>query len=663
MLLILLTAVALRLILLLEAPPGLTHDEADHGITAWQIVQGAREIYFTIGYGREPLFDYATAVLMRFVGPTILAGRVTAVFFSLITLAALAAWVRRAFDTNTALLTAAGMAVAFWPLMSARQMLRSVTLPALFVLALLLFWRGLERTARPQNGTRLAAVWPFAAAGILLGLSFYTYMPARAMWLVFPLAAGYFWNWQRRSAFAHKINRLGRRVGMLLLLMLLTAAPLLIYLQAHPAAELRVRQLAAPLTALAAGDWNPLLTNAGGSLGLFFLEGDSAWRYNLAGRPFLGPLMGVLFLAGLGVALWQAWPRRQARRWQIATGSFLALVWLLLGLAPVLITGPELSMTQAIGLQPVLYLFPALALAAIGRLALGGEPLAQRWWARLAVMLLFFGTAVFTMRDYFVTWANHPETRVQYETTMMAAMDYLNQYVDGAAAVSTITPGQFHTPALAAMRLRNPRVNVHWFDARSSLLLPDAPQSTLLLPGFTPLPAALQTYFGAADLTKTLPLRANDRDRPLEIYTLDQAAVQADWAGRFTPFEAQWAHGVALRGFDLQTPQAASGGVVRLVTWWQVERPLPDAVFFTHILGPDGAPIVQIDLLGAPGESWQSGAMFLQLHEIVLPEETTVGDYPLAIGIYTQNDGVRIPLIAPENANNVLTLTTVEVTP
>ncbi|MEJ2749477.1 MAG: hypothetical protein P8183_16470 [Anaerolineae bacterium] len=113
LLLILLTAVFLRLYAITNAPPGLTHDEADHGITAWQIVNGMRGVYFTIGYGREPLYDYATAGLMALIGPTYLAGRVTAVYFSLIMIAGMAAWVRRAFDAPTALLTAAGLAVGF----------------------------------------------------------------------------------------------------------------------------------------------------------------------------------------------------------------------------------------------------------------------------------------------------------------------------------------------------------------------------------------------------------------------------------------------------------------------------------------------------------------------------------------------------------------------
>ncbi len=78
--LILLTAASLRLVGLSQIPPGLTHDEADHGLDAWGVVNGDRPIYFTVGYGREPFFDYATAGLMSFMGPSYLAGRLTAAY-------------------------------------------------------------------------------------------------------------------------------------------------------------------------------------------------------------------------------------------------------------------------------------------------------------------------------------------------------------------------------------------------------------------------------------------------------------------------------------------------------------------------------------------------------------------------------------------------------
>jgi hypothetical protein len=642
-LLILLTAVCLRLFALTDVPPGLTHDEAGHGVTAWAIVNGAREIYFTIGYGREPLYDYLTAGLMTFLGPTYLAGRLTAVYFSLFTVAGLYAWVRRAFDRPTALLTAAGLAVSFWPLMTARQSLRSTLLPALFVLALALFWRALQTTQR-HSAFRI----PHSAlAGLLLGLTWYTYIPARALWGVFPALLGY-WLLRQRPL----LRQAGWRALLMLLVMFAVAAPLLLYLRAHAGVEVRIAELSAPLTAALNGDFTPLLRNAWAGLRTLSLEGDPTWRYNLPGRPFLPPLMSLLFYPGLLLSLWRLLapsPPRPSPPRPLApspprpsplapSAHLLALAWLLLGLAPVLVTGPEWSVTQAIGMQPVVYLFPALALRRLGDVRLGGRRLGQRRLAWAAAAGLFAITAVSSARAYFVTWANHPQVRVQYESTLVAAMDYLNAHGTGATAVSTITPGPYHSPALAQMTLRNPAVSLRWFDARDSLLLPAAPRSQVLLPGFTPLSPALEAYFAPAALAATLPLRPDDLDRPLRVYDISTAQMRAAWQAQLTPAPApvDFGDAVTFLGYELQTPRARPGETVRLVTLWQAERPLPDLVLFTHLLGPDGAPLAQADRLGAPSALWRAGDWFMQLHEFTLPAETAVGAYPLAVGVYTQ---------------------------
>ncbi len=65
---ILLIAAFLRLYQLDAIPPGWTHDEAGHGHDAVAILHGARPIYETVGYGREPLYDYVVAGLMALIG-------------------------------------------------------------------------------------------------------------------------------------------------------------------------------------------------------------------------------------------------------------------------------------------------------------------------------------------------------------------------------------------------------------------------------------------------------------------------------------------------------------------------------------------------------------------------------------------------------------------
>ncbi len=646
LLLILLTALFLRTYQLSTAPPGLTHDEADHGITALAILEGAREVYFTIGYGREPLFDYATAVLMSMIGVTYMAGRITAVLFSLLMIAGMYAWVKLAFDRNTALLTAAGLAVGFWPVMTARQSLRSITLPAIFVCAILLFWLGIKRLGRYRSAKLMSVGRKsprslFAVAGVLLGLTFYTYIPARALWLVFPLLMVYLLV-VRRDLF-YKSWR-----GVLLMLGIAgaIALPLGLYLRANPAAEVRITELRGPLTAVFNGDFTPLGQNIIAGLKIISFVGDSAWRYNIAGRPFLLPIMSIFFWAGVLVAIWQALKpmlKRQTDENLRGAASFLALCWLGIGLAPVLITGPFLSTTQAIGMQPLLYLFPAIVIALLGRRMreIGGWGLEIGDW-RLgvgdlfwgSVVLLFLGTAWVTYQDYFVRWAQEPEVRVQYEATMAEGMRYLQEMGVGDTAVSTITPNQYHSPALAAMFL-DESAKLRWFDGRGSLLLPAAENSTFFFPGFAPLSPFLADYFAEAEWVQSLPLRATDLDRPLAIYALNGIDLGDKLLEQFTAVDGEVRVGdtAVLRGYDLQTTAVSAGETVQLVTLWQVGE-AEGVRLFTHLLGADGVPIAQADRLDAPSAVWVRGDWLLQLHQFEIPMETAVGNYPLTVGMY-----------------------------
>lgn len=641
LLLILLTAVSLRLYQLNAIPPGLTHDEADHGITAVSILNGTRAIYFTIGHGREPLFDYATAGLMAVLGSKGWVLRGTAVFFSLLMIGGMTAWTRLAFNNRVALLTAAGLAVGFWPVMAARQGLRSITLPALFTLALYFFWRGLQKAEIgdwrietkdvPRATFRFSLfTFYFLFSGLLLGLTFYTYIPARGLWLLFPallLLGG--------LVDRHWLRRVWSGTAGLLAVAGAVAAPLFVYLRANPEAEIRIGELSAPLTAVLQGDFSLLWANIKAGLAIFTIAGDPTWRYNIPERPLLGPVLGVLFYAGVVLAVWQLF-RGGKRPFAEPSGRLAhmaALIWLLGGLAPVLITGPALSMTQGMGMQPVLYLFPALALDWLWRLEIGDWRLGKA--VVVGVLLLFGGTGVVTAQDYFGTWASAPEVRVQYESTMTAVMNYLNEQPQPNVAISTITPGPFHTPALAQMTLHNETVLPRWFDGRGSLIVPNDDEALIFFSGFAPLPAALEPYLATAVLQDTLPLRANDDDRPIWIYRMAADEAVAAWQTWLTPSPAQFGGAATLLGYDLKAEQVTVGETVQLVTIWHLQAAQPDLHLFVHLAGPDGVPFAQADRLDAPSDSWVAGDWLVQLHEFVVPEGTAVGRYPLTVGLYT----------------------------
>ena len=130
---ILLLALGLRLFRLNGIPPGLTHDEANHGREALEIRDGVLRYYFPLNYGSEPLYSYMVAGSMSVLGENVFALRFVNVVFGVAAIAMTAVWANRAFDKATALIAAGLMAVSFWPLASSREALRAGMLPFFMV--------------------------------------------------------------------------------------------------------------------------------------------------------------------------------------------------------------------------------------------------------------------------------------------------------------------------------------------------------------------------------------------------------------------------------------------------------------------------------------------------------------------------------------------------
>ena len=603
---ILLVGASLRLYQLDTVPPGLTHDEADHGLDAWAIVEGNRPVYLPTANGREPLYDYATAILMRIIGRHYLAGRLTATFFGVIFLAASYGWSKQLFSKHVAVLATFALAVGFWPVMISRHMLRTITLPTLLTLALLVFIRAHKKSS-----------WSLTmGAGFLLGLSLYSYIPARALWILLPLLAGcwvmtgrYTWPKLKYSALA-------------LLTAASVAVPLFNYLRENPAAEARIDQLQRPLETALQGDFGPLWQNIRASLELFFLTGDMAWRYNLAGQPWLGPLSGFLFVAGLFLAI--GYVVQRDRRY--AAGALVALAWLIIGFVPVGITGPELATTQAVGLLPVLYIFPALALAQ------GWQQLSRRVPAGRSIYLLLIAVgyllmSVQTAQDYFGQWAHHPEVRLQYEATLVTALNALEADGLTEAAISTARPGRFHAQAVAALVIRDDPARFQWFNGTSALAWP-GDTGYLVSSGLAPLrdefvDSAQRSEFASPE---------DDIDRPIYLYPA--AAIQLPPFSSL-PTAYRFGEAVDLAGFWLESTQLQPGGLVRYMTSWDIQlRPAEEWVLFTHVSGVDGVPVAQQDLLAVPSDGWRHGDLFYQLHEVQLPDDLPAGEYVIRSGFY-----------------------------
>jgi hypothetical protein len=500
----------------------------------------------------------------------------------------------------------------------------------------------------------------FLLSGLFLGLTFYSYVPARLTWVAFPTLLLYLLAARRRPL-------PWRGTTATLLLAGLISLPLFVYLTTTPGAETRIDQLAEPLRAASQGEPAPLLANVREGLGIFTVTGDSQWRYNVAGRPLLTPVMGLLFYVGVGLSMIRVARcllRKRAERCRSAPAHVFALAWLLLGLAPALVTGAALSTTQAIGMQPILYLFPALSLTTIADQIGPRFPRQRRWLLPAATILLYTAIAGDTAQTYFVEWAKRPEVAIQYEQTLVETINYLNEHGAGAVAISTDAPDRFHDPATAQLFLTNDAVSLRWFDGRHSLLVPQKRESSILITDAAPLHSSLTPFLetltdSPAMVGPTGPIyRVNHSPAPIQrLYPQFSTEINS----LSTELSTEITFGSAVRYLGAHLPQTAvrPGDTVAVATLWQVTQPPEEAlVLFTHALDAQGRPAAQADRLDVPSVFWQAGDFFIQRHVLTLPTDIPAGIYPLAIGLYRAEAGQeRLPVtVGGDPAGDLLTL-------
>jgi len=288
-------AAVFRLHMLDTVPPGLYLDEtlnAQHAI-AWRL--SAHKAWFE---GTPPipgvwadvpnLYLAGVSGVLRLFGDGFLATRMTSVVPSLACVPLLYALARSVTGRRQALLAAGLLAVSHWAARTGRDGTYEVAMTALQLAGLASLGRALARDRLLSS----------ALAGVLLGASIYTYTAARlvlaqaGVWLGWELVA----SAERRRTLAH--------AGLCLAVALLCAAPYAVYLATRSAGDLGVLALTGP--AAPHGVLGTLAENVAAHLAMFNLRGGTYARDNLPGWPMLDPVTGLLFLAGLLVALRRA---------------------------------------------------------------------------------------------------------------------------------------------------------------------------------------------------------------------------------------------------------------------------------------------------------------------------------------------------------------------
>ncbi|MDW8316823.1 MAG: glycosyltransferase family 39 protein [Anaerolineae bacterium] len=656
-----LLAAALRLVRLGDVPPGLFLDEAGNGLDALDVWAGQVSIFFERSLGKEPLLNYLIVPLVAAVGREPLAVRLPAALVGVLTVPATFLLAReliweegRAKATWVGLVAAGLVAASFWATTLNRISFRANTLPLMAALAFTLAWRSLRRGGRERA----------LAAGVVLGLCFYTYIAGR---FVYPLAlAGLALlaaSAEGRSVLRRRRRELAIMAGAAATVML----PLLAYFALHPEDFTR---RAGMVAFTAAGDGGlsataRLVESLLGNLGMFGFVGDQEPRHNLPGRSLLTPWLAALFWLGMALALATGWRRPQR--------LFMAAWFSLLLLPAILAADPPRHALRSIGALPIVYALIALALVELA--AWLGRRLQQRPavypLAVLGLVALVAVEAALTAHAYFRRWAPDPAVYFAFLGQDRAVAELIKAAPSDVTYVVPLNDrwrelgGKYTLDFLVG---RRPDV-LYYFPQRS-----DAAEqlgAVALRPGARGARVARFTVGDdvSADPQGTATLLLAQAAQPtavepgqgflVEVFHLAAAPgaslhlPQADQPvqARFRDREGR---SLALVGWGLASSAArtgahvTSGGLGAAALRWQVEQP-PGRLLRAslRLLDSTGRPVGQadsdlVDTRPAYSADWQAGDVATTLHPVQAAPGTPPGIYRLQASVYAADTLQRL---------------------
>ncbi|MCA9997310.1 MAG: glycosyltransferase family 39 protein [Anaerolineales bacterium] len=605
LLLTLLTTAVLRFPNLTTAPPGLHYDEAANAILASEIGwQGERPIFIPSYTGKEVLFFYLAGGLMRLIGSSVLALRLTAAFVGLLTVAT-TYWLGRELRLGrlVALLAAMLLAVSFWHLIFSRLGFRAITQPLLQALVVATLLRGLRR----QDWRWLLT------SGVVVGLAGYTYLAVRLFPALLGLAVIPLLRSRRRW------GQLAAWVGMGLLVLL----PLLLYFWQYPEAFLvRITQVAPGQ----ASGWQAVAASYGKSLGMFFWRGDPYVRFNVVERPLFNPILAALLLLGWFMC-WRSWPRRD---WQQSGRLLLILAPFLMTLPTALALGEIVpSNLRAIGLIPFVFYLPAIGLESVGRGAWGvvhptpHTPHPTPYTPLFLLLLLLLGL-VTTWRTYFGQWAADPALFYENDGDLTAVSTYLNQTNTSNKQIY-VAALHYQHPTLAFLSRDYKRVK--WLVGSQVLPLPADQPALIIYPHNSPAPPWAEPLL------------------PLPVVQTADFSVYELPAGTETaipnPVNVNFGNALTLLGYE--TDSGAAGATVPLTLYWRIDGIPADAVQpFVHLEDGWGHRWSQIEPAAYPTAQWAVGERLVQRVDVPLPPGTPPGSYHLRLGWFAPGSGARL---------------------
>jgi hypothetical protein len=493
------------------------------------------------------------------------------------------------------------------------------------------FWRAFS-----TQGRRAIAMWVFA--GVWLGMALLAYTASRVIPIVF-IAFGFYALIVKRNEWRKWI----KAVAITVAVAAIVSAPMFIYLATHPADDqLGFFDIDRPLRELRQGNLELVLETSWSTLKMFTFVGDPLPYYDVPDRPVLEPIGSLLLLIGLIICL---------RRWRKPEYVFV-FIWFFSGLIPGMLSQPAPNYTRTLSTQIVFLIIVGIAI----------DAWVHRFPNKLTytlVGLIFVGNLIWTVRDYFFVWPSNSEVRFWHHTGLYAVAQNAQRDPDNSPLVVCVPDylvderTSWWRPAWRHMHflLQRPDVEVRYYNCTDTMIFP-AGSARYAFPDAAD-DAALQQFPITAWLPQAdrveLPDRLGVILKADPTVVLDQRLSEAvqvpvkfDGSNEAATLPINLDGEVDFLGYTM----SQAGKDVKLATYWRVKDQLPPQLSqFTHVLNDKGEIVTQEDRLMLTSQSLRLGDVFAQIHRLTLPDGLPPGSYPVAIGLYTQPDGKRLPII------------------
>lgn len=657
---IVLLGAALRLYRIDSIPPGPSFDATFYGLDALEILDGARPVFEATNAGREALFSYLVAAFYLFTGPGALGIYLASALIGILTIPAVYLAARELLADEEGLLREWGplaaalfVAVAYWHVQLSRQGVRAILVPLFTALVVYFLWRGL-RTGR-------AAM--FAACGVTLGLSMYSYQAIRLLPLL--VVAAFVGARVWRTAWPPAP---WRNLALIVVLAALVALPLAVYAVGHPA-EFNQRVEDA-LVLNNAGESSSgaqaLRDQVVDTLLMFSVRGNDSPIKNIPYHPGLDPFLSAAFMLGIVVAV------LRIRRFPYA---FL-LFWLVMMMVPSMLASLGAAEKRASGTLAAVAILGASGALVAWEVARGWlqrrAPWALQPGVGLAALLIvgFVAAGLVTTYDYFVTFGSDGDLFTHFEAGQAAVGAYIATlpqdelvYVDPIAAEH-----------VGLQLSSNMRPDVRSYNGNVCLRFPsEAPNGAtfIIVPeeDETGLDT-VETYFPKGEIAQVGPLHQTQpyffayRVPPGERINVNpQVTVDATWDDK-----------IRLLGYDLDAPNYDPGQEIDMDLYFEaLDEMDTNYTVFVHLLGPtnpagdamwaqsDSEPCDRL----VPTSKWQAGEVIQHRVRLPIPKDAPTADYRLEVGFYELETMARLPVTsASEGAkDNAVALGSVAIGP